>query len=452
MSDQGLGVRRLHLAAWVAVAGGACGGEAQGPGAGQTRISYLRQDNPPFIKADDEAFALYTKDHPDVEIVPTTVKYQSLSASLMAELKQDALDADLVAVIPSWVCTFADNLADVPADVATLAQAQAAFFAPPLAGSTCNGRLKGLPVEYNLEYGGVVVNVGKYQERFPGKDPGWTDWAGFIAEARALSEYEGEVARTNGLDIDPIWPQPAKHIFLSQILQRGGSYWAAGGEAFDFKSAAARESLEEMVNWIVRERVMSRDLVPERNTFVTTRLAMGATGYGWNDLGKPLSVMGYAGTWAVPNTIGQVPPGMSRRYEFYTVPPMVGTQHKFVQNSGWSFVVPKTSKNAARAWDVARSIALDPQGARRWAAIAGTLPALRENGTREAAAADPLLSKVLPLLEHGQWVGYIPAAAIETVEGAIVSAFFDAAAGKKTIDEALTQMQDTANTALRQHR
>jgi ABC-type glycerol-3-phosphate transport system substrate-binding protein len=73
------------------------------------------------------------------------------------------------------------------------------------------------------------------------------------------------------------------------------------------------------------------------------------------------------------------------------------------------------------------------------------------NGTREAAAGDPLLSKVQPLLEQGPWVGYMPVFAIETIETAIVQGLFDAATGKKSVDEALTWMQDTANSALRAH-
>ncbi len=447
------GVTRVHwAAAAVALVGsGACGeGDTDG---GPITINYLRQDNPDFMKADDDAFASYTDLHPGVKVAATTIKYQSLSASLLSELKKDQLSADLVAVTPSWVCTFAENLADVPEDIVTLSAAQTTFFAPPLAGATCNGRLKGLPMEYNLEYGGVVVNLDMYQAKFPGRTPGWTDWASFISEASALSEVDaGGAGRANGLDIDPVWPQPAKHLFLSQILQRGGTYWSPDGTRFDFGTAAARDALTEMVRWIAGAKVMFRDLVPDRNTFVTTRLAMGATTHGWMDLGRPLSAMGYAGTWALPNTVGQVPSGTARRFEFATVPPMVGGQHRFVQNSGWALVVPRSSKNARIAWDIARSLALDPQAARRWSATAGTLPALRANGTPEAAAADPLLSKVQPLLEHGQWVGYIPAAAIETVEGAIVSNFFDAATGKKAIEKALSDMQDTANAALEQHR
>jgi ABC-type glycerol-3-phosphate transport system substrate-binding protein len=89
---------------------------------------------------------------------------------------------------------------------------------------------------------------------------------------------------------------------------------------------------------------------------------------------------------------------------------------------------------------------------KKWGATTGSLPALKVNGTPAAAASDPMLAKVQPLLDKGQWVGYIPAQAIESVEGAIVSNFFDAASGKKTIDQALMDMQTTANNALAQYR
>jgi multiple sugar transport system substrate-binding protein len=420
-------------------------------------IVHLRHDNPPYSKADDDAFAAYMAQHANVKITSTTVKYQTLGTTLLSDLKGDRLEADLVRVIPSWVCSFANNLADVPEDVLSVSQAQNTFFAAPLAGSICDGKLKGLPIEFNLEYGGVVLNVDKYQAKYPGKTPNWTDWSSFIDEAASLTEYDGMgKPAANGLDIDPGWPQPAKHIFLSQILQRGGKYWTGAGDTpdfgkgdnFDFMNQAAVDSLTEMVRWVNGKKVMYTSLVPAANTFVTTRLALGATGYGWSDPLKPLSVMGYAGTWAVPNTVGQMPPGATTKYDFYPLPPMVGTKHIYVQNSGFALVVPKTSKNPKVAWDIAKSIALSPDGAKKWVTTGGALPALKVNGTVEAASKDPTLAKVQPLLEQGRWVGYIPAAAIETVEGAIVSNFFDAVSGTKTIDQALAAMQKTSNDAL----
>src|SRR6185369_2903575 len=111
--------------------------------------------------------------------------------------------------------------------------------------------------------------------------------------------------------------------------------------------------------------------------------------------------------------INNLPMGSTTRMQFYRLPPMVGTQHKFVQNSGFAFAVPKTSRNAKVAWDIAKSIALSQPAMKQWAATAGTLPALQQNGTPEAATSSPVLSQVQPLLGQGQWMGYIPAASTE---------------------------------------
>jgi ABC-type glycerol-3-phosphate transport system substrate-binding protein len=161
--------------------------------------------------------------------------------------------------------------------------------------------------------------------------------------------------------------------------------------------------------------------------------------------------MGYLGTWGVPSTVGQLPTGTSWRYEFHPLPPMVGDKHRFIQNSGWAFAVPRTSPNKRVAWDVARSLALSPEAMRKWSAVTGALAALRANATPAAAAATPSLQKVYSLREHGQWGGYIPAAANDTALFAMVNNFFAAAAGEKTIEQALVDMQETANRAIRQH-
>jgi multiple sugar transport system substrate-binding protein len=437
---------------WVALAGlvGACGEDTTGPSTPQAvTLTLLRHDNPAYMTADGAFFDDYKKTSAHVTVNPTTIRYPNLAQMLLADLKAGNLPYDIVRVQPSWVCSFADQLADVPDSVVTLSEAQNTYFAAPLAGATCGGKLKGLPVEYNLEYGGVVVNMTKYAEKYGANaTPNWATWADFIKQARELAEYDltGKPL-ANGLDIAMEWPQPVKHIFFSMILQKGGSYWAADN-TFNFKTTQARESLAEMVRWVKEEKVMDTRLIPGENTFVTTRLAVGATGFGWNDVSKPLSVMGYVGTWGIPSVKGQLPTGSQTKYDYVTLPPMFGADHKFVQNSGWAFVVPKSSKNQKAAFDLLKALALSPDAMRKWSATTGALPALKVNGTKEAAAGDPTLAKVQPLLDKGQWVGYIPAGAIETVEGALMSNFFAIIKGTKTMEMAIDDMQTAANNAL----
>jgi multiple sugar transport system substrate-binding protein len=443
----------------MAIAGGCGGAPAQGPGpsvdpdTAPVTVTFLRHDNPAYVEADKAFFEDYRAQHPNVTIDDHTVDFHTLADTLLGDLKRDQFTYDLVLVPPSRLCGYADNLLDVPPEVVSLTEAENTFFAAPLEGATCDHKLKGLPIEYNLEYGGVVVNLEKYQARFPGKTPGWADWPSFIAEATALAEYDdlGNPC-ANGLDIDPDWHEPVKHIFLSEILQRGGDYWAPDHQTFDFSTQAAYDSLADMVEWIKTSKVMHRKLVPDTNTFVTTRLAAGATGYGWGDPARPLSVMGYVGTWGVPSVREQLPPNVPWHYDFFPLPPMVGTVHKFVQNSGWAFAVPRTSKQPKVAWDIARSLALSESAMRKWSATTGALPALRANGSPSAAQSDPTLAKVQPLFELGRWIGWIPPSAVETVAGAMLTNFFAAVEGQKTIREALDAMQQTSNVAIIQHR
>jgi ABC-type glycerol-3-phosphate transport system substrate-binding protein len=127
---------------------------------------------------------------------------------------------------------------------------------------------------------------------------------------------------------------------------------------------------------------------------------------------------------------------------------MVGTEHVFVQDSGWAFAVPNTSRDPAVAWDIARSLALSAKDMRLWSSVTGALPALKENATPETAAEHPYASKVLHLLPRGRWLGYVPVEATETFGGAILTNYFAAASGEKTIDQALLDMQTTANNAI----
>jgi multiple sugar transport system substrate-binding protein len=445
---------------WAAGCSGSSGTANTGGDAGTTgnepvTIAFLQHGNPTYDTANGVAFRAYQAAHSNVTIKVTTVEYQSLTATLLADLKNDRLPADLLQVPGNWVCSFPSNLADVPADIISMPAAQSAFFAAPLASSTCGGVLKGLPIEYNLEYGGVVLNVDKYQARFPGKTPVWPDWSAFIADAVALAEYDTDgTPRANGLDIDPNWPGPVVYIFLAAILQHGGHYWSARGDTFDLDTQEARDALSDIVSWVVKNRVMSLSLIPAGpGGFVATRLANGANGYGWNDPNRPLSVMGYLGSWGLAVVRGLLPPErMNERYDYFALPPMVGTQHKFVTYGGWAFAVPRTSKNQRVAWDIARSLALDPVAMKQWSATTLALPALRVNGSAEAAASDPLLSKVQPLLETGQYIGSMPAGAIQTMEGVILSNLFDVVRGTKTVEKALAEMQQRTNEAFAQNR
>jgi len=447
-------MRRLGWGVLLAAASAGCSGSSSTDANQPVTIAFLEHDNPDYGNANKVAFDAYHAAHPNVTVNVTTIEYASLTATLLANLKNDKLEADLVQVPGNWACSFAANLADVPADVLTLEGAKGMFFAPQVEGTICGGALKGIPIEYNLEYGGVVLNVDKYQMRFPGKSPGWPDWGSFIMDASGLAEFDGEVPKANGLDIDPNWPGPIVYIFLASILQHGGTYWSASWGTFDLGTPAAKGALADITGWVMKNKVMSLSLTPAGpGAFVGKRLAQGQTGYGWGDVNRRLIVMGYLGTWGLSAVRGMLPPDRkSEHYDYFAVPPMAGAQHKFVTYGGWSFAVPKTSKNQKVAWDIARSLTLDPTAMRQWSATTLALPALKVNATAEAAASDTTLAKVAPLLPAGEYIGHMPAGAIQTMEGSILSNVFAVVRGEKDVDKALMDIQQTTNEAFAANR
>ena len=102
----------LGTIAAVALAG--CGSDGMsGPG-GQTAdvvtIKFLRHDNPNYLQADKEFFLAYMAEHPNVKIEDTTVPFNTLDASLSADLKRDQFDYDLVLVPPSHLCAYASHV------------------------------------------------------------------------------------------------------------------------------------------------------------------------------------------------------------------------------------------------------------------------------------------------------------------------------------------------------
>jgi hypothetical protein len=77
------------------------------------------------------------------------------------------------------------------------------------------------------------------------------------------------------------------------------------------------------------------------------------------------------------------------------------------------------------------------------------LPALKENATPENAAEHPYAPKVLHLLPRGRWFGFVPVEAFEAFSAAIMNNYFAAASGEKSIDQALIDMETTANNAIK---
>jgi len=398
----GMCVGKCGLAVILLVTGG-CSDDAPetgGPMMGDkpVTLTYYRHDDVAIAAADRFAFDAYKKLHPNVTFDERVVNYNALLSLLETDFASGALKADLINMPPSYACGYTARLSPIPAGTLTGVQAGETFLAAPLAGATCGEMLMGLPREYNLEYGGILVNMKRYRAKLPDRSPAnWKTWDDVLKDAKDLTEYDATGKITvAGLELrhrDPI-----KHILLALILQQGGTFWNADHSGFTFDTPQAIKALAWLGDLARVHKVLNVDNPPPSRWAVALLEVVEERG-----------AMVYIGTWghAIAREIARMQ-NTEVDLAYFRHPPFFGDQHLFVQNSGWSLVVPKNSENAAVALDVAKFVTTDPPTVAEWNRLAGSISPLRTQASTAALASDSIKAPIQPLLELGRWVGYIP--------------------------------------------
>src|SRR5688572_26683274 len=329
------GVARCGLAVTLLLTGG-CSDDTPATGGGPmmgaqpVTLTYYRHDDVAIAAADKFAFDAYKKLHPNVTFDEQVLNYNALLARLEADFASGALKADLVNMPPSYACGYAARLTPIPATTITAQQARDTFLAAPLEGATCGEKLVGLPREYNLEYGGIMVNMKRYRAKLPDRSPAnWKTWDDVLRDAKDLTEYDasGKIV-VAGLELrhrDPI-----KHILLALILQQGGTFWKPDHSGFTFDTPQARTALKWLGDLAQVHKVLNVDNPPHSRWAVALLEVVEERG-----------AMVYIGTWghAIAREIAKM---QNKEVElaYFKHPHCFGDQHVFVQSSGWSLVVP----------------------------------------------------------------------------------------------------------------
>ena len=384
---------------------------------------------PAFNEADKAMIAAFMKENPNVEIkyetFPWDVFIQTLQTSMPA-----GTTADVIHLPGGYTCNYGlgGQLLEVPTDVMSLAQAKEEFFAAPLGGQTCNGKLFGIPSEYNLEYGGAYVNKTVFEKANVTYPPDWKNWDDLIATSKKLVTLDGANMTKAGLHYtnnDQLYT-----YLLSGILQQGGKYFADDGKHFVFNSPEAIKTIALLAKMAKDDRVIDPTTFNAENNWVGESFAQGNVG------------VAVLGSWYAGDAKTAHP---ELKFDYVGLPPMFGTAHKFVSVGGWARVVGKGTKHADMAWKLATFMAANKDNAYLFNSTTATVPAVK------AVAADPkladkapFLKAVLPLLPFGEYQGELTDAGQLEFE-IIYPALLKALKGEITAEEAAKTIHEEAN-------
>jgi len=363
------------------------------PAGEKITIRFWSHQNDAFNEGYKTLADSYMASHPDVEIQFETFDYDTYIQTLQTALPAKT-EADILQMFGSWVCSYVEggNLAEAPASVTSIDEAKQTIFAAPLGGYICDGKLYGVPEEFNIEYGAVLVNTTLAEENGVSID-GWADWDAFIADAKKLSIIQDGVMTRAGFNFTG--SDGIATMFHSLILQYGGQYLADGVYTVD--TPEGKKTLELMKR-LVDEELVDPVLFNDDQNWVG------------DSFFEETSAIGLVGPWVVPE-YGMDYPEVAEVTKYVDLP-SVGQTPVFAAASGWGLTVSANSKVQDAAWDFIKFVTLDSNNAVKWNLASGTLPAIIDNAS--GANADALIAEFpyfepfLGILEYGQYEGQFP--------------------------------------------
>ncbi|RAP74787.1 ABC transporter substrate-binding protein [Paenibacillus montanisoli] len=341
----------------------------------QVTLKYWMYQTDPFINANKKLIADYEKAHPnvkiDIESFPWDDYVQKIQAAYIGNEAPD-----IAQVFGSWVPAL--SKAGLLAEVPNKDKYDAELYPAALGAYELNGKLYGVPGEFNLENGGILVNTKLYKEA---SDP--TTWDQLMATAKKLTVYENDAPKIFGFDF---YGDSVTFLFLSLILQQGGKYWT-DDNMVDFNTPEAAKALQTVVDIKTKEKIAD----------------LSRTTYSYEDTFKGDTAMTFVGPWV--NALGK--DYQTTDFKYIKMPSFTGTSDAFAAESGWGEIVSESSEHKDVALDFLQFIT-NEENSRYWNATSSTIPAYKAVAEDpEYLSQNPALKPSLEDLKNGTWIGPI---------------------------------------------
>ena len=350
----------------------------------KTVINFWCHENQPWIESYQKVIDKFEKENPEYEVKLTSYPFDVYNQKIQTSLTSEKSDADVIAVWGGKAPNFieSDALSQVPEEMKK--ELESDYLEPTLGIFKKEGEYYGVPMEYNLEYGGMVVNKKLFDEnnlKYP------TTWEELRETSKKVAKKNGEIMEMSGFGM--IDPDALICNYLSMILQQGGQYIQEDG-SINFATPEGVKAMNEIVSMVKDNEVDLEGLLSSK--------------YGFTRVYEDKGFMASAGSWALGE--GTNTYGLEYGKDFEYVPvPLYGDQMAFASETGWGLMVPKNSKHVDDAWKFIEFFS-EPENLVEHNIACNQLPARKSLLTNEKyKEAMPNISFLLDIMDKGQWMG-----------------------------------------------
>lgn len=403
------------------------GGQADG--SGSNVVTYWCHNNSDFVAANQALIDKFEAANPDIrvemEAFPYDVLVQKMQAAYVA-----GNESDIQQIFGSWAIQYTRNglFAEIPA--AITGDVSQRFYPAQIGGYMYQGKVYGIPREFNIENGGVLYYPALLAEA--GFDRLPNTWAELVEVARALTTYdtEGNITRA-GFDFVS-WDN-ITFTLLALILQQGGTYWAEDGIHVSFATPEAQTAAGALADMLVADKV--------------TDFMHNGPDDSADSFFKEKSAICIKGPWSVSmgiNSYGR------DDFMYGPMPSWDGGEHAFAAESGWGEVVSARSADKEHVWRFYEFMT-STESNRLWNEMTSTVPS--EPAIAEAADyldANPYLKVSTKVMPYAQPIG--PLFDTDAFKWFINSNFEKVALGEISVADALKAIETDTNAMIDEQR
>jgi multiple sugar transport system substrate-binding protein len=416
----------------VAAAGclAGCGGGAAKPAAIKGSLTYWY--NLDWDEADQKLLAAFRQAQPNIEVTATGFTYDTFVEKVRVAYAGGS-ESDVQQIFGDWAMDLMKNKRLSPVPKAYAGEIRTRLFDTTLGGYSFNDVLYGIPREYNIESGGVLYYPEELEKAGYAGFP--KTWDELMDAARKMTRYDAKGTPIHwGFDF--MTTDNVPYLFLSLILQQGGSYWAKDMVHVTFSTPEAEKAMQVMADMVLKDRLTEINHLSD------------ATNDAYVYFFKGTSSMLYRGPWVIPT--GKNDFGLES-FAYGSMPSFAGGSLAFAAESGWGEVVSARSKRQDAAWVFVEFIT-SPGSQRTWNETTYTIPS--EKSVAESPdflETNPLIKPSLDVLKYGKPIG--PLMSIDTFKGTIVKDNFTRlCGGSQDVKATLKAIEQQTNAMIDERR
>jgi multiple sugar transport system substrate-binding protein len=294
-----------------------------------------------------------------------------------------------------------------------------------------DGKYYGVPLEFNIEYGGMLVNKPRFKElgiAYP------ETWNAVVDIARQTTKKSGNLWTMRGLDFTT--DDTLTTTFLSMILSMGGEYWVDG--KLKLVTPEAEKALKELVDFVKVDEITNLD---------SATGAQGDEVEGFDFLGRDEAMMVPRGPWVISELEENY--GKTLGVDFdYVKFPFYAEIPAFPAETGWSMCVSKNSAVAEAAWKYLEFFLEHDNLMQHNINCAQVSPRKSVIETPGYVSQMPYLAPLLDIVEYGKFIGPFNT---DVLKGGLRNTYMSLCSGDgkyASVGEALADLEKNLNEQL----